>query len=212
MANPREPHGDGERGLVPRTAARESEPGGAGHAYAQSPRPRAGARREDGADLKALVSRLGQDVSQLAHDEMTLAKLELRSLADALSSDVQSAARTMVKDLAKVGVALSLAVLAGLALTAGAILGIGVLVGAYWAGGLIVGLLYLVAAVIFGMSAAKDLKESDSLRLEATRQRAEQNRDVLAREAEETGRFAREEAQEFKRNASPGGTRTQPRH
>lgn len=212
MANAREPNGPGGPGSVPRPAAREAEPGGDGHVYGQIPRPRTGVRREDGADLKVLVSRLGQDVSQLAHDEMTLAKLELRSLADALSSDVQSAARTMVKDLAKVGIALSLAVLAGLALTAGAILGIGALVGSYWAGGLIVGVLYLVAAAIFGMSAAKDLKESDSLRLEATRQRAEQNRDVLAREAEETGRFAREEAQEFKRHASPGGSRTQPRH
>jgi hypothetical protein len=83
----------------------------------------------DGADLKELLGRLGQDASQLAHDELTLARLELRSIAETLSDDVQRASKTLVKDVAKVGIALTLATLAGLALTAGAVIGVGVLVG-----------------------------------------------------------------------------------
>jgi hypothetical protein len=157
----------------------------------------------DGADLRELLSRLGQDASQLAHDEMTLARLELRSITTTLSDDLQKASRTLVKDMAKVGVALTLATLAGLALTAGAIIGVGVLVGAYWAGGLIVGGVLLLLAAVFGISAARDLQTSDALRLEDTRRSAERSKDVLAAEAEETKRFASEEASELKYRASP---------
>jgi hypothetical protein len=157
----------------------------------------------DGADLKELLSRLGQDASQLAHDEMTLARLELRSITTTLSDDLQKASRTLVKDMAKVGIALTLATLAGLALTAGAIIGVGVLVGAYWAGGLIVGGVLLLLATVFGISAARDLQTTDALRLERTRQSAERSKDVLAAEADETKRFASEEASELKYRASP---------
>jgi hypothetical protein len=174
--------------------------------------PRAGPRApewprrtaaHDGADLKELLSRLGQDASQLAHDELTLARLELRSIAEALSSDVQKASRTLVKDLAKVGIALSLATLAGLALTAGLVMGVGLLVGAYWAGGLIVGGVLLAIAAAFGLSAARDIQTTDALRLEDTRRTAERNKDVLAAEAKATQRFASDEASEFKYRASP---------
>jgi ABC-type multidrug transport system fused ATPase/permease subunit len=157
----------------------------------------------DRADLKELLSRLGQDASQLAHDEMTLARLELRSITTTLSDDLQNASRTLVKDMAKVGIALTLATLAGLALTAGAIIGVGILVGAYWAGGLIVGGVLLLLAAVFGISAARDLQTSDALRLEKTRRSAERSKDVLAAEAEETKRFASEEASELKYRASP---------
>jgi hypothetical protein len=158
--------------------------------------------RGDGADLKELLSRLGQDASQLAHDEMTLARMELRSIATALSDDLQKASKTLVKDMAKVGIALTLATLAGLALTAGAIIGVGILVGAYWAGGLIVGGVLLLLATVFGLSAARDLQTSDALRLEETRKTAGHSKDVLAAEAEETKRFASEEASELKYRAS----------
>ena len=213
MAMRQEPDGTDGRGY----ASGPSDPvtfdvDGDGNGYARRLPPGRGAGRDNGPDLRTLLSRLGQDVSQLAHDEMTLAKLELRSVADTLSGDLQNATKTMVKDLAKVGIALSLAVLAGLALTAGAIIGIGLLVGAYWAGGLIVGVLYLIAAAVFGMSAAKDLKTSDSLRLESTRRRVEQNADVMKREARETKEFVRDEAQDFKRHASPGKAGTTTRH
>ena len=163
-------------------------------------------------DLRTLLSRLGQDVSQLAHDELTLAKLELRSVADTLSDDLRDASKTMVKDLAKVGIALSLAILAGLALTAGLIMAIGDLLDAYWAGGLIVGAIYLIAAGIFGASAAKDLKTSESMRLEPTRRRAKQNADVLAGEARETKRFAQEEKEDFKRHVKARQPDTTVRH
>jgi hypothetical protein len=60
--------------------------------------------------------------------------------------------------VAEVGVAPVLAALAGLALTAGAILGIGRLLGGeFRAGGLIGGAMFLIAAAIYGMSAARDL-------------------------------------------------------
>ena len=174
--------GPGGRGFAPEPSTRDPRgAGGDGGGYARRLPPGRGEWRSTAPDLKTLLSRLGQDVSQLAHDEMTLAKLELRSVAEALSRDVQDATRTMVKDLAKVAVALSLAVLAGLALTAGAILGIGLLVGAYWAGGLIVGAVYLVAAAAFGMSAARDLRTSEAMRLESARRRAEENRRGYAR-------------------------------
>ena len=156
-------------------------------------------------DLRTLLSRLGQDLSQLAHDEVTLAKLELRSVADTLSGDVKEAGRALAMDVGKIGVALSLLSLAGLALTAGLIMAIGALLGgAYWAGGLIVGAILAIAAAAFGMSAVKDLKSREALRLVATRRRVGENRDVLKAEARATKEFAREEARDFKRAASPG--------
>lgn len=153
----------------------------------------------DGPDLRTLIAQLSQDASQLAHDELTLAKLEIRDVADAFSSDIQAAGRMLVKDMVKVGAALSLASLAGLALTAGAILAIGRLLGgAFWAGGLIVGLVLAIAAAVLARSAATDLQESESLRLEGGREALDRDQTVLKEEAKETGRFAREEAREMK--------------
>jgi hypothetical protein len=182
-------------------AYRDTRPGGP-----SGPRPDG---RWDGTDLKTLLKRLNSDVTQLAHDELALAKLELRQVAKAFSSDVQEAGRTLALNLAKVGVALVLASLAGLALTAGAIIGVGILVGAYWAGGLIVGGVLLVAAAVFGMSAARNLKESPELRLEHGRETLEENAKVMKAEARETKDFAREEAAAFKRHATPP---EEPRH
>lgn len=163
----------------------------------------------DGTDLKTLLGELSRDATQLAHDELALAKLEIRDVADAFSADIQAAGQTVVKNLAKVGVALSLATLAGLALTAGAILAVGQLLGdAFWAGGLIVGAVLLIAAGVFGMSAARDLKESDALRMERGRRTLERDGAVLKEEARDTGDFARRESREVKRRV----TRDVPRH
>lgn len=208
MANRHGMDGPDGGGFAPRPSARDpldarlEHPGESAYDAPEPLRPGGG----NGADLRTLISRLGHDVSQLAHDEMTLAKLELRSVADTFSGEVRDATQTMVKDLAKVGVALSLATLAGLALTAGAIMAIGALLGgAYWAGGLIVGAVLLIAAVAFGMSAAKDLQKSESLRLKGTKRRIEQNRDVLEKEADASKRFVKHESKEFKRHASSSG-------
>jgi hypothetical protein len=108
------------------------------------PRDRVNGRSTADAGLSTLLSRLNQDATSLIRDELELAKLEVRDVASAVSSDVHDAKTTLVKDLTKVGVALSLALLAGMALTACAIMGVGVLVGAYWAGALIVGVVLLV--------------------------------------------------------------------
>lgn len=167
-------------------------------------------RGQDGTNFRTLLKRLNRDVTQLAHDEITLAKLEVREVVGAFSDDIQAATRTMVQNMAKVGVALVLAALAGLALTAGAILGIGRLLGGeFWAGGLIVGAVLLIAAAIFGMSAARDLKDSPELKLEHGRRTLEENKNVLAEEARETKEFARDEAEAFKRHATPP---EEPRH
>lgn len=207
MATPRKMDGADGRGFGPEPSTRDTYDLGAEAGIGTGP-----GYRDHGPELKTLVRNLGQDLSQLAHDELTLAKLELRSVADTLSSDLQNAGRTLVKDLAKVGVALTLGMLAALALTAGAIMAIGALLGAYWAGGLIVGVVLLIAAAVFGMSAAKDLKTSDALRLESTRRRAEQNKDVIASEARATKQFARKEGEDFKQHASPDRSGTAARH
>lgn len=187
--------------------------GDAGERPAPTPRLRqddaARGTRDDG-DLSSLIAQLGRDASQLAQDELTLAKMEIRDVAETFSADLEDAGRTVVKDLAKVGVALSLGTLAALALTTGAILAVGRLLGgAFWAGGLIVGLVLLIAAVVFGLSAARDLRDSDSLRMERTRRRLDRDSDVLKDEAEKTSNFVRDEARDFKRHATseaPGQT------
>jgi hypothetical protein len=168
-----------------------------------------GADRVDGRELRRLIADLSRDASQLAHDELTLAKLEIRDVAEAFSSDIKAASRMLVKDMAKVGVALALASLAGLALTAGAILAIGQLLGgAFWAGGLIVGVVLALAAGGLAMSAASDLQDSDELRLEGGRETLDRNRTVLKEEAKESAEFAKDEAQDFKRTM----TSDRPQH
>lgn len=175
-----------------------------GRGPGEAPRGEYRRDRTDGPDLKTLLKRLNQDATQLAHDEIGLAKLELREVAQAFSADLQEASRTLVQNVAKVGAALVLAALAGLALTAGAVLGIGRLLGdAFWAGGLIVGTILLLGAAVFGMSAARDLKESPELRLEHGRRTLEENQRVLKQEARDTTEFVRDEAKAFKRHATP---------
>lgn len=166
----------------------------------------------DDVGLKTLLKRLNEDASQFVHDELELAKLELREVAGALSSDVSEAGKTLAKDLAKVGVALSLALMGGLALTAGAVLAVGQLLGdAFWAGGLIVGIVLMVAAALALKSAASDAKSSDALRLQHTRRTVQRDRQVLADEVRETKEFAQREAREFKEHAT-GSSTTQHRH
>ncbi|CAN5792818.1 hypothetical protein BH23GEM10_BH23GEM10_13680 [soil metagenome] len=152
----------------------------------------------DDVGLKTLLGRLNQDATQLIHDELDLARLELRHLAGTVSSEVHDATRTLVKDLMKVGIALTLASLAGLALTAGAIMAIGALLSAYWAGGLIVGIVLMIAAAVFGKSAASDMKESDALRLERTRDAIAHEKQVVSEQARETKQFVQREARGFK--------------
>ncbi|MEX1181953.1 MAG: phage holin family protein [Gemmatimonadota bacterium] len=168
------------------------------------------ARYENGrpgeAGLKTLLSRLNQDATQLIHDELDLAKLEIREVTETFSIEVRDATSTLVKDLTKAGIALSLAGLAGLTLTAGLVLAIGDLLGAYWAGALIVGVVLLVATLMFAKSAASDMKENDALRLERTRRAAGQDARVLKEEVRELAEFAKHEAREFKEHASPNRT------
>lgn len=165
--------------------------------------------QRDDVGLRTLLGRLNNDASQFVHDELELAKLELRDVAGALSDDVREAGRTLAKDLAKVGLALSLALMAGLALTAGAVLAIGRLLGdAFWAGGFIVGIVLLIAAALAGRSAISDARGSEALRLENTRRTMKRDKEVLSEEVRETKEFAQREAREFKEHASSSGGAT----
>lgn len=174
--------------------------------------PHNGPTAGDGADLKVLLGRLNRDATQFVHDELELAKLELHDVAEAFASDVQSAGKTLARDMAMIGMALSLATLAGLALTAGAILAVGQLLGgAFWAGGLIVGAVLLIAAGILGWSAAKDMGDSESLRLEHGRRTLQRDKQVMQEEARRTKGTAREGASDFKRQVekdAPAGRET----
>lgn len=167
----------------------------------------------DEAGLKTLLKRLNEDASQFVHDELELAKIEFREVAGALSSDVKEAGATLAKDLGKIGVALSLALMGGLALTAGAVIGIGVLLGgAYWAGGLIVGVVLLIAAAMSAKSAASDAQNSDALRLENTRRTMARDKEVLADEVRETKEFAQRGVRDFKEHATGSSDASLHRH
>jgi hypothetical protein len=162
--------------------------------------------RNGDAGLKGLLSQLSSDATQLVHDELDLAKLELRDIAQTLRDDVKEAGGTVAKDLAGLGVALTLAMLAGLALTAGAIIGIGDLLdGAYWAGGLIVGLVLLIAAWIAVKRATTDIKGSRAIHFEDTKRAVRDDTAALREEMRDTRDFAKHEAREFRSRVAPGG-------
>jgi hypothetical protein len=169
-----------------------------------------GARRyrTEDADLRTLISRLSSDATQFIHDEIELGKLELRNVAENLSADLSNAGQALVRDVAKLGVALVLAFLAGLTLTVAAVLGIGLLVGAYWAGALIVGIILAVAAAVFARSGVTDMKDNQALRLENTRRAARHGTRVMASEGQLTKEFVSEESTEFKQRVTgPANTR-----
>jgi uncharacterized oligopeptide transporter (OPT) family protein len=156
----------------------------------------------DDAGLRTLVSRLGSDATQLIHDELELARLELRNVASSLSAELSEAGRTLVRDVAKLGASLVLALLAGMTLTVAAVLGIGLLVGAYWASALIVGVLLAIGAAVLARSAGSDMGDSEALRLEKTRRAARHGTGVIADEGKRTKEFVSDEAAEFKRRAT----------
>lgn len=124
-----------------------------------------------------LFSRLSQDASHLMRSEVALAKLELRETMTVVR-----------RDAIRVGVALILAWMGGLALTAALVVGLGALLGNYWLAALIVGVLFAVIGAVLVSRATKDLKES-GLKPEATLE-------TLRADAD----WAKREAQEFKRD------------
>jgi hypothetical protein len=159
-------------------------------------------RQLEDTGLRTLVSRLSSDATQLIHDELELGKLELRTVASNLSAELSEAGRTLVRDAAKLGASLVLALLAGMTLTVAAVLGIGLLVGAYWAGALIVGVLLAIVAAVLARSATSDMGNSDAMRLENTRRAARHGTGVMAEEGQRTKEFVSDEAAEFKRRAT----------
>lgn len=136
--------------------------------------------REEAHSLGVLFRRLGDDATTLVREEVALARLEIRREAKAITSD-----------LVQVAAAVGLAALGALALTAFLILLLGELLDSYWAGALIVGALFLIVGGLWARSAAKDLGEHAHL--------PEQTVDTLREDA----RWAKHEAQEFKREVKP---------
>jgi membrane protein implicated in regulation of membrane protease activity len=154
------------------------------------------------ASLRTLFSRLSSDTTQFIHDEIELGKLELRNVAENLGADLRDAGQALVRDVAKLGVALVLALLAGMTLTVAAALGVSVLVGAYWAGALIVGVILAVAAAVFARSGASDMKDNDAFRFDNTRRAARRGTRVMADEGERTKEFVSDESTEFKQRVT----------
>lgn len=131
----------------------------------------------DEASVRELIRNLADNSANLVRQEVNLAKLEVKETANAL-----------MRDVAKLGIALGFAAAGGLALTAFLILVIGDLLdGAYWAGALIVGGLFVLIGGVLAIRAINDLKKRDM------------KPDETLRTLREDKRWAQREAQEFKR-------------
>jgi uncharacterized membrane protein YqjE len=135
--------------------------------------------KDEVASLGVLLRQLGNDLTGLMRDEITLAKLEFRREAHGLGSD-----------LAQAGIAIGLAVLAAQALLAFLIIGLGLLIDSYLGAALIIGILLLVAAAILGRSAIQNLRQRSPIPEAALE---ELSTDV---------RWAKQEAQQFKREVT----------
>jgi uncharacterized membrane protein YqjE len=156
---------------------RPRAPDGAHNGPVRGPIDRA---REEMATLGELFRKLGEDAAALVRDEVNLAKLEVRRDASAIASN-----------LVQVGIAAGLALLGALALTAFLILGLGLLLdGAYWLSALIVGVLFLLVGGLWAKSAIENVKKHA------------QPPPNTMESLQEDARWARQEAQEFKRQVS----------
>jgi uncharacterized membrane protein YqjE len=94
-----------------------------------------------------LLRRLGDDASALVRNEIGLAKLEMRQAVQAL-----------MRDSAKLGVALTLACIGALALTAALVIGLAHLLGErYGFAALIVGVVFLVVGAMLARGGVKGL-------------------------------------------------------
>lgn len=130
--------------------------------------------------LGELFRDLADESVELMREEVTLAKLEMKQTATALT-----------KDVVKVVVAASIAAVGGLALVAALIMVLGEILGdAYWAGALIVGALFLLIGGIMAKSAISDMKQRDL------------KPDETIETLREDKRWAKTEAREFKREVT----------
>lgn len=129
------------------------------------------------ASFGELLRKLADDSADLIRQEAELVKLEMKE-----------AARAITMDLVKIGVALGIAGVGGLALTAFLILVLGNLLdGAYWASSLIVGGVFLLIGGLLAYSGIKDLKKR-SFKPEETIETLKEDRDWAKREAQELRR------------------------
>lgn len=142
-------------------------------------RPEGNVPGDHRASMGDLLRQLANESGDLMRQEVNLAKLEMKETAS-----------QMAQDGVKLGVALGLAAVGGLALTAFLILVIGNLLdGAYWAGALIVGALFLLIGGLLARNAINDLKKQD-LKPEETIETLREDK-----------RWLQDEASDFKRQA-----------
>lgn len=151
----------------------------------------------DGASIRLLLRRLGSETGDLVRAEIELAKLEVRDVV-----------RQAALDGAKIGAAIALAFVGGLALLAWAILALGDLLGDRHAtAALIIGVVLLVVGVLLARAGKKGMERGmrpastmTSLK-EDGRMAAEQLRQMK----QELGRVRAENAARLPRHSHPAG-------
>ena len=126
--------------------------------------------------LGELFRQLTTDTGELIRQEVNLAKVELKQTG-----------ATVARDATKIGVAVFVANAGILALTAFLVVGLGAALGNYWLSALIVAITFLGIGAFLAKNAVADIKR----------------RGITPRETAATlrddARWAKEEAQEFKR-------------
>ncbi|HSJ08679.1 MAG TPA: phage holin family protein [Longimicrobiales bacterium] len=120
-----------------------------------------------------LLKQLANEGSELFRNEMSLAKLEMRDMA-----------REVALDSAKLGSALGLTLIGGLALVTAAIIGLGHLLdGRFGLSALIIGVLFLVVGGIMAKAGINGLRERSGP--EQTIQSLKRNKEWARREVRE---------------------------
>jgi hypothetical protein len=127
----------------------------------------------NGAPVGDLLKQLAGQSGDLVRNEMALAKLEMRDMA-----------RQLARDSAKVGAAIALAAVGGLALVAAAIIALGNLLnGMYALSALIIGVLFLVVGAVMARSGMEGLKSPP--KPDETVRTMQENKEWASREARE---------------------------
>lgn len=130
-------------------------------------------RTQNGGQVGDLLKQLAGQSGDLVRNEIALAKLEMRDMG-----------RQLARDSAKVGAAIALAAVGGLALVAAAIIGLGNLLGGMYAlSALIIGAVFLIVGAVLARTGLEGLKSPP--KPEETVRTMQENREWASREARE---------------------------
>ncbi|MEX2584340.1 MAG: phage holin family protein [Gemmatimonadota bacterium] len=114
------------------------------------PAPRFTETWSDEPPIGDLFRQLSDDATTLIRQEVALGKAEIRETARALG-----------KDAVKIGVAVGMAVVGGLAALAFVIIALGDLLDSYWLSALIVAVVFFAIAAVLGKQATSDLQNRE---------------------------------------------------